>query len=616
MFWLGLVIRLIFYSMSQQIRNIAIIAHVDHGKTTLTDEMMKQCGGLAEGVSMDSNALERERGITIYAKNTSVMYNGTKINIVDTPGHADFGSEVERVLRSIDSVLLIVDAQEGPMPQTRFVLKKSLELGLRPIVVVNKIDKPGADCAKTHDAVFELFMELGATDEQLDFTTVYAIGRAGIAKKNLSDESADLKPLFDTILEKVPVAANDTTKPFRMQAFNLAYDNFLGRMAVGRVYEGVAKANDTVYVKKHGDTSPRSARITKLFTFEGVNRKEATEAVAGDIVMIAGIPDIYIGETISAHSDAELLPAIIVDEPTIVLDFLVNNSPFAGREGKFVTSRQIRERLEKELEVNVGLRVDFTPDPNRTVEGFKVYGRGEMHIAVLLETMRREGFEIQVSQPQVIYKEIDGVKYEPFEEVTIDVPSEFQGVVIEKLGKRAFIMNDMKVHDATVRMVFQGPTRGLFGYRGVFMVDTKGEGIIASRFIEFRPYAGEIEKRQVGSMISMETGKALTFALGNLQTRGVLYIGPTTEVYTGMVVGNTSKGEEMTVNPTKGKQLTNMRASGTDEAIMLVPAWELSIERGLEVMADDEFLEITPQSVRLRKQFLTESDRARAKRGL
>jgi GTP-binding protein len=602
--------------MSQQIRNIAIIAHVDHGKTTLTDEMMKQCGGLAEGVSMDSNALERERGITIYAKNTSVMYNGTKINIVDTPGHADFGSEVERVLRSIDSVLLIVDAQEGPMPQTRFVLKKSLELGLRPIVVVNKIDKPGADCAKTHDAVFELFMELGATDEQLDFTTVYAIGRAGIAKKNLSDESADLKPLFDTILEKVPVAANDTTKPFRMQAFNLAYDNFLGRMAVGRVYEGVAKANDTVYVKKHGDTSPRSARITKLFTFEGVNRKEATEAVAGDIVMIAGIPDIYIGETISAHSDAELLPAIIVDEPTIVLDFLVNNSPFAGREGKFVTSRQIRERLEKELEVNVGLRVDFTPDPNRTVEGFKVYGRGEMHIAVLLETMRREGFEIQVSQPQVIYKEIDGVKYEPFEEVTIDVPSEFQGVVIEKLGKRAFIMNDMKVHDATVRMVFQGPTRGLFGYRGVFMVDTKGEGIIASRFIEFRPYAGEIEKRQVGSMISMETGKALTFALGNLQTRGVLYIGPTTEVYTGMVVGNTSKGEEMTVNPTKGKQLTNMRASGTDEAIMLVPAWELSIERGLEVMADDEFLEITPQSVRLRKQFLTESDRARAKRGL
>ncbi len=593
-----------------EIRNIAIIAHVDHGKTTLTDQMMKQTGGLADGVSMDSNQIERERGITIYAKNTSVTYKGTKINIVDTPGHADFGSEVERVLRSIDCVLLIVDAQEGPMPQTRFVLRKSLELGLKPIVVLNKIDKPGADCQKAHDAVFELFMELGATEEQLDFTTVYAIGRDGVAMRTLDDERKDLLPLFETILEKVPVAANDTTKPLRMQAFNLAYDNFLGRLAVGRVYEGTIKLGDTVYVKKH-DGPTRTAKITKLFTFEGVNRKETNEAIAGDIAMVAGIADIYIGETITKDAEAELLPAITIDEPTIVLDFLVNNSPFAGREGKFVTSRQIRERLERELEVNVGLKVDFTPDPNRTIEGFKVYGRGEMHIAVLLETMRREGFEIQVSQPQVIFKEIDGIMCEPFEEATVDVHVDIQGTVIEKLGMRGFIM---KVHDSPVRIIFEGPTRGLFGYRGVFTIDTKGEGILASRFVGFKPHAGEIQKRNVGSMTSMETGKALAFALGNLQDRGVLYITPTTEVYEGMVVGNTSKGDEMQVNPIKGKQLTNMRASGSDEMIMLVPAWELTIERGLEVMTDDEYLEVTPKSVRLRKQFLTESERAKAKR--
>lgn len=596
-----------------EIRNIAIIAHVDHGKTTLTDKMLAFCGVELAGASMDSNQLEQERGITIYAKNTAVMYEGTKINIVDTPGHADFGSEVERVLRSIDSVLLIVDAQEGPMPQTRFVLKKSLELGLKPIVVINKIDKPGSDCAATHDAVFELFMELGATDEQLDFTTVYAIGREGVAMRNENDERKDLKPLFEVILEKVPVAVNDTTKAFRMQAFNLAYDNFLGRLAAGRVYEGVAKAGDTVYVKTDKGEA-RTAKITKLFTFMGMKREEVSEAVAGDIVMLAGIPDIFIGETISTDRDAELLPAITIDEPTIVLDFLVNNSPFAGKEGKFVTSRQIRERLERELEVNVGLKVDFSPDENRTVEGFKVFGRGEMHIAVLLETMRREGYEMQVSQPQVIIKDIDGVKSEPFEEVTIDAPADYQGVVIEKLGMRGFIMNDMNLKNNTVRMVFTGPTRGLLGYRNQFLVDTRGEGIMSARVIGFKPFAGEITRRQVGSMISMESGKALAFALWGLQDRGVLYIGPTTEVYEGMVIGNTSKGEEMTVNPTKGKQLTNMRASGSDEAVTLVPAWTLSIERGLEVMQDDEFLEVTPQSVRLRKQYLTDTERAKAKR--
>jgi GTP-binding protein len=597
-----------------EIRNIAIIAHVDHGKTTLTDKMLAFAGEtLAEGASMDSNQIERERGITIYAKNTAVFYKNTKINIVDTPGHADFGSEVERVLRSIDSVLLIVDAQEGPMPQTRFVLKKSLELGLKPIVVINKIDKPGADCAKTHDGVLELFLELGASEEQLDFATVYAIGREGVAMKNEKDERKDLAPLFETILEKVPVAPNDTTKPFRMQAFNLAYDNFLGRLAVGRVYEGVAKAGDTVFVKKNEDDI-RQAKIVKLFSFHGFTREEVQEAQAGDIVMLAGIADIFIGETIAANKEAELLPAITIDEPTIVLDFLVNNSPFAGKEGKFVTSRQIRERLERELEVNVGLKVDFVANPDRIAEGFTVFGRGEMHIAVLLETMRREGYEIQVSQPQVIIKDIDGVKSEPFEEVTIDAPSEHQGVIIEKLGMRGFIMGDMKLHSNTVRMIFTGPTRGLLGYRNQFLVDTKGEGIMSSRVVGFRPYAGEITRRNVGSMISMENGKALAFALWGLQDRGTLYIGPQTEVYEGMVIGNTSKGEEMKVNPTKGKQLTNMRASGTDEAVTVIPPWTMTIERGLEVMVDDEFLEVTPQSVRLRKQYLNENERNKARR--
>lgn len=602
-----------------EIRNIAIIAHVDHGKTTLTDEMLEQCGMREEGVSMDSNALEQERGITIYAKNTSVFYtskltgNKTKINIVDTPGHADFGSEVERVLRSIDSVLLVVDAQEGPMPQTRFVLKKSLELGLKPILVLNKIDKPGADPARAHDEVFELFMELGANDEQLDFTTVYAIGRDGTAKRNMADELVNLEPLFDTIIEKVPPAANDTTKAFRMQAFNLAYDNFLGRMAVGRVFEGIVKNGQNVVIKKP-DGETRNGKITKLFTFEGTQKKEVEQAVAGDIVMIAGIADIFIGETIATDASSEPLPAITIDEPTIVLDFLVNNSPFAGREGKFVTTRQIRERLEKELEVNVGLRVDFAPSSERTIEGFKVYGRGEMHIAVLLETMRREGYEIQVSQPQVIFKQIDGVEHEPFEEVTIDVPSESQGIVIEKLGMRGFIMKDMKMYENSVRMIFEGPTRGIFGYRGQFTIDTRGQGIMATRFLEFRPHAGPIQKRLTGSMTTMETGKVLAFSLGNLQERGVLYIGPNVEVYEGMVIGNTSKGDEMAVNPTKGKQLTNMRASGTDDAITLIPPVEITIERGLELMNLDEYLEITPKSVRLRKQILQESLRARAKK--
>jgi GTP-binding protein len=593
-----------------EIRNIAIIAHVDHGKTALTDAILKLTGAAAEGTTMDSNTIERERGITIYAKNAAVEYKGTKINIVDTPGHADFGSEVERVLRSIDSVLLVVDAQEGPMPQTRFVLKKSLELGLKPIVVINKIDKPAADPARTEEQVLELFLELGASDEQSDFPVVYSIGREGLAMKNLDDERKDLTPLLDTILEKVPAAniGADAEAPLMLQPFNLAYDNFMGRLAVGRLYEGTVRPNQTVFIKKpNGET--RTGKITKIFTFKGLERVEATEAKAGDIALIAGLPDIYIGETVTTNESATPLPAIAVDEPTISLNFLVNNSPFAGREGKFVTSRQIRDRLEKELEVNVGLKVDFTNS-----DAFKVSGRGELHIAVLIENMRREGYELQVSQPQVIIREENGKKLEPFEEVIIDTPSEFQGAIIEKLGMRAFVLQNLTQHENLVRLTMLGPTRGLLGYKNIFVVDTKGEGILSSRFVEFKPYAGEIRRRIVGSMISMASGKALGYSLWYLQDRGQLYIKPATEVYEGMVIGNTSKGEEMQANPTKGKNQSNVRSSGMDEALTLVPIFDLTIERGMEIMNEDEYLEVTPLSVRLRKQYLTENDRAKARR--
>jgi GTP-binding protein len=593
-----------------EIRNIAIIAHVDHGKTTLTDALLKQTGVGEEGVSMDSNTLEKERGITIYAKNAAVFYKDTKINIVDTPGHADFGSEVERVLRSIDSVLLVVDAQEGPMPQTRFVLKKSLELGLKPIVVINKIDKPAADPARCEEQVLELFLELGASNEQSDFPVVYAIGRQGIAKLKVTDESSDLTPLLDTILKHVPVASRDdsATKPARAQPFNLGYDNFLGRLAIVRVYEGVLKSGSTMFVKKPtGET--RTGKIIKMFTFKGLQKVEATEVYAGDIAMVAGFSDIFIGETITSDEKAEPISAISIDEPTITLNFLVNSSPFAGREGKYVTSRQIRDRLERELEINVGLKVDFDSG-----ESYKVSGRGELHIAILLENMRREGYEMQVSQPQVIFREEGGHKLEPFEEVIIDTPSTYQGAIIERLGTRKFVMLDLKVHENQVRLTFEGPTRGLLGYRNQFVLDTKGEGIMSSRVVGFKPYAGEIKRKQVGSMISMVSGKALGFALWNLQERGVIYISPATEVYEGMVIGNTSKGEEMEVNPTKGKQLTNMRASGSDEAINLIPPFTLTIERGLEVMSEDEYLEITPESVRLRKMYLTDLERTKARR--
>jgi len=564
---------------------------------------------------MDVNALEKERGITIYAKNASLFYPSassgrpvTKINIVDTPGHADFGSEVERVLRSIDSVLLIVDAQEGPMPQTKFVLKKSLELGLKPILVINKIDKPAAKPDETHEKVLELFMDLGANDEQLDFKTIYANGKAGIAKLKMGDESKDLTPLLDLILSEVPAAPSDISAPLRFQPFNLGYDNFLGRLGIGRVWFGTMKVGDNVFIKKPtGET--RSGKITKLFTFRGMERKETGEAQAGDIVMLAGLPDIYIGETVCASPDTEPLSAINVDEPTISLNFLVNDSPFAGRDGRFITNRQLKERLERELEVNIGLRIDFSSN-----EYYKVYGRGELHIAILLENMRREGYELQVSQPQVIIKEIDGERAEPFEETLIDVPEDLSGVVIQKLGKRAGKMMNMAQRHGEVRITFEIPTRGLLGFRNEFMIDTKGEGILASHFIGFRPYAGEIKKRSVGSMVSMETGKALGFSLYNLQDRGKLYIGPNTEVYEGMVIGDVSKGNDMAVNPIKGKKLTNMRASGSDENIILVPPSPITLETGLEIMQSDEYLEVTPNNIRLRKRYLTENGRVKATR--
>lgn len=612
-----------------EIRNIAIIAHVDHGKTTLTDALMRQTGMVEEGVSMDSNALELERGITIYSKNTSIFYKDTKINIVDTPGHSDFGSEVERVLRSIDTVLLVVDAQEGPMPQTRFVLKKSLELGLKPIVVINKIDKPAARPEVAHEMVLELFLELGANNEQIDFPTVYAIGRESIAKKNLSDESKDLTPLLDTILEHVPSSEkSDEGKAALLQPFNLAYDNYLGRMAIARVYEGIIKPGEVVWIKKPtGETY--KGKITKLFTFEGIKRVESREAVAGDICMLAGLSEIYIGDTISGIETFDALPAINIDEPTISLNFLVNNSPFAGREGKFVTGRQIRERLERELEVNVGLKVDFSTSDylpalptGREQAGYTVYGRGELHIAILCENMRREGFELQVSQPHVLEKVENGQKLEPFEEVLIDVPEEMSGAIISTMtGRKAKLMN-MKTENSPAtgsagrqtRLTFEAPTRGLLGYRNQFIIDTKGLGILSSRFTAFKTYAGEIDHHNVGSMISMESGKVLAFSLDNLQQRGVLYIGPGAEVYAGQVIGNSSKGKDLYVNPTKGKQLTNMRASGSDEGIYLTPAFKLDIERAMEIMNDDEYIEITPTAVRLRKVFLTQQERSKAQR--
>ncbi len=596
------------------IRNIAIIAHVDHGKTTLVDALLKQGGAFAahEQVGeliMDSNAQERERGITIYAKNTSIRYKDCKINIVDTPGHADFGSEVERILRTVDCVLLLVDAQEGPMPQTKFVLKKSLELGIKPIVIINKIDKPAARPLQVVDMVFDLFVALKANDAQLDFPYLFTIAREGIAKRRLDDTSADLNPLFDLIMEKVPQAPQNTSAPFRMQPSSLGYDNYLGRLAIGRVYEGIAKAGDKVFVKTT-EGKVRSARVTKVFVSQGLKRVEVPEAMAGDIVTIAGIPDIYVGETITTNEEAQLLPAISIDPPTISMNFLVNNSPFAGKEGTLVTTRHIKARLEKEKETNVGLHVEEIPG----TDAYKVSGRGELHLSVLIEDMRREGFELQVSRPEVIFRDVDGAKEEPIEQVIIDVPESFTGTVIDMLARRKGEMVDMQSREGHSRLEFKVPTRGLLGFRGDFIIETRGEGILTHSFAAYEPSKGDLPARNRGSMISMVAGEAVAFALWNLQERGALFITPQTKVYEGMVIGESSKGEDLVVNPTKEKKLTNMRASGSDEAIMLTPVTPMTLEQALEYIADDELVEVTPKSIRLRKKLLTDNDRRRAAR--
>lgn len=597
-----------------EIRNIAIIAHVDHGKTTLVDALLKQGGAFAahETVGelvMDSNDQERERGITIYAKNASIMYKDCKINIVDTPGHADFGSEVERILRTVDCVCLLVDAQEGPMPQTKFVLKKSLELGLKPIVIINKIDKPAARPTDVVDMVFDLFAMLGANNDQLDFPYLFAIAREGIAKKTLEDPSTDLTPLFDMILSHVPPAAQNTDAAFRMQPSSLGYDNYVGRLAIGRVYEGIAKVNDAVFVKT-ADGPVRRGKITKLFQYKGVQRIEIPEARAGDIVILAGIPDITVGETITTSEGTEVLPAIRIDPPTVTMTFMVNDSPFAGKEGKLVTTRHIRERLFKECETNVGLHVEEIPNS----DSYKVSGRGELHLSVLLESMRREGFEIQVSRPQVILQESANGQLEPIEQAVIDVPEEFAGTIIDMLNRRKGEMVDMRTHEGHTRMEFKVPTRGLLGLRGDFIIETRGEGILNHSFIEYAPYKGDIPGRSRGSMISMLAGEATAYDLWNLQERGKLFITPGTKVYAGMIIGESAKDQDLVVNVLKGKKLTNMRASGSDEAVNLTPIKPMTLEQALEYIDEDELVEITPQSIRLRKKILDENERKRAEK--
>lgn len=594
-----------------EIRNIAIIAHVDHGKTTLVDALLKAGGAFkaheeVQERAMDSNDQERERGITIYAKNAAIEYQGTKINIVDTPGHADFGSEVERILKTVDVTILVVDAYEGPMPQTKFVLKKSLEQGKKVLVVVNKIDKPTARPEWVIDQIFDLFVKLGATDEQLDFPYMYSIARDGVAIKNLTDEKKDILPLLDFILEHVPVTNQNTETDFRMQPATLDYDNFLGRIAVGKVYEGTLKVNQSVKILTP-EGEKRNGKISKLFTFQGMKRVEVSTVSAGDIVAIAGLPDIYVGETIASNENAEPLPAIKIDPPSLAMYFMVNDSPFAGTEGTFVTSRQIRDRLEKELETNVGLQIEFPENSDK----FKVLGRGEMHLAVLIESMRREGFELQVSQPEVVFQEIDGVKHEPMENVVINVPEEISGKIIEMMSARKGEMTNMVTENGTTTLEFTIPARGLLGTRSNFIILTKGEGTMFSSFSHFAPHVGEIPKRQVGSLISGVTGETTAFSLWNLQERGAIFIHPATKVYEGMIIGEHNQGSDLTVNPIKGKKLTNVRSSGADDAIKLTPPLEVSLEKALEYIKDDEYVEVTPKTIRLRKRFLTEIERKR-----
>ncbi|MDE4541506.1 MULTISPECIES: translational GTPase TypA [unclassified Thermoanaerobacterium] len=592
------------------IRNVAIIAHVDHGKTTLVDGMLKQSGIFRQNEKveervMDSNELERERGITILSKNTAIRYNGVKINIVDTPGHADFGGEVERVLKMVDGVLLLVDAFEGPMPQTRFVLSKALELNLKPIVVVNKIDRPDARPEEVIDEVLDLFIELGADDDQIDFPVVYASAREGIAKLSLKDESVDLRPLFDTILKEIPAPEGNIDDPLQLIVTTLDYDDYIGRIAIGKVVRGKIVSGENVAICKR-DGSLQNVKLSNLYQYEGLKRVQVDDAKLGDIVAVSGISDIEIGETIADPEKPEAVDFVEIEEPTISMTFGVNTSPFAGREGKYVTSRHLRERLFKELETNVALRVEET----ETTEAFKVSGRGELHLSILIETMRREGYELQVSKPSVIIKEINGVKHEPIELVTIDIPEDYMGVVMEKMGSRKGELMDMHtLKPGTLRLKFKIPTRGLIGYRSEFLTDTKGNGIMTSIIYDYEPYKGDIPTRSRGSLVAFEAGTTTTYGLYNAQERGTLFVGPGVEVYEGMIVGENSRSDDIDVNVCKKKHVTNLRSATADEALRLSPIREMSLEEALEFIANDELVEVTPKSIRLRKKILSSQQR-------
>ncbi|MDE7175578.1 MAG: translational GTPase TypA [Helicobacter sp.] len=595
----------------QEIRNIAVIAHVDHGKTTLVDGLLRQSGTFANHEQidervMDSNEIEKERGITILSKNTAINYKGTKINIIDTPGHADFGGEVERVLKMVDGVLLLVDAQEGVMPQTKFVVKKALALGIRPIVVVNKIDKPAAQPDRVIDEVFDLFSAMGANEEQLDFPVVYAAAREGYAIKELEDEKKNLEPLFDAILEYVPLPSGESTNPLQIQIFTLDYDNYVGKIGIARIFNGKIKKGENVMLAKSNGEKV-TGKITKLIGFYGLARTEIDEAKAGDIIALAGFHSINVGDSIVDIDNPIPLDPMHLEEPTMSVNFAVNDSPFAGLEGKHVTANKLKERLEKEMQTNIAMKIEELGEGK-----FKVSGRGELQITILAENLRREDYEFSISRPEVIVKEIDEEKCEPFESLVIDTPQDYAGSVIEKLGRRKAELKAMNpMGEGYTRLEFEIPARGLIGYRSEFLTDTKGEGVMNNSFLEFRPFSGNVETRGNGALISMENGEATPFSLGNIQERGVLFIPPQTKVYVGMIIGEHSRENDLDVNPIKAKHLTNMRASGSDEAIKLTPPRDLNLERALEWIEEDEILEVTPKNIRIRKKILDPTQRKR-----
>ncbi|MDD3500639.1 translational GTPase TypA [Sulfurovum sp.] len=598
----------------QKIKNIAVIAHVDHGKTTLVDQLLQQSGTFAahqqvQERAMDSNDIEKERGITILSKNTAITYGDHKINIIDTPGHADFGGEVERVLKMVDGVLMLVDAQEGAMPQTKFVLKKAIELGLIPVVVINKIDKDGADPERVLDEMFDLLVALDANEEQLEFPVLYAAARDGYAKWEIEDENIDMKPLFEAILEKVPYPTGSAENDVQAQVFTLASDNFVGRIGISRIFNGrLKKGDECLLVKASGEKI--KSRISKLIGFKGLEQIEIQEAEAGDIVAVAGFSDIDVGDSLCDTKNPVALDPLHIEEPTLSVVMSVNDGPLAGQEGKHVTSNKIRERLEKEMETNIAMRMEPMGEAS-----FKVSGRGELQIGILAENMRREGFEFLLARPEVVVKEENGVKMEPFEHLVVDVPEEFQGVAIEKLGKRKAEMTSLTpMPDGTVRLEFEIPARGLIGFRSEFLTDTKGEGIMNHSFIEYRPYTGIVQSRTPGALISMDDGEAVAFSIFNLQARGIMFIKPQDKVYNGMVIGESARPGDLEVNPLKGKQLTNMRTSGADDAIKLVPPRPVTLESAMEWIEDDELIEVTPESIRIRKKYLDANMRKRVQR--